>query len=513
MSIKYFVYYDIMKTNAPRIWGLFGVCLILAVGSCRPKGSASTAPPEGQVIPDPIVFDLDQIVARGELVALVDNSSTSYFLYKGQPMGYEYELLSMLAEELGVSLRLDITTDLEEAFIKLNRGEGDIVAHNLTVTRERKQWIGFTDYHHQVRQVLVQRKPENWRELKVHQIDKQLIRNPISLIGEEVYVRKSSSYAERLHNLADEIGGDILIIEENRDTEALIRMVAEGEVEYTIADEDVAQVNATYYPNLDVKTAVSFPQQIAWGIRKNAPELENHINTWLAFMKRKPDFHVIYNKYFRNKKAQLSRVRSNFFTAQEPGKLSPYDEILKEAVDSLLPGWDWMLVAAQMFQESRFDPRAESWMGAQGLMQLVSETAKYQGVTQVFNPQQNIYGGVGHLAWLRDIFQPKVKDSLELQKFVLASYNVGQGHVLDARKLARKYGANPEVWDEVAEYLLLKSKSKYFNDPVVSYGYCRGTEPVAYVREILDRYGTYQQLMRDGPTLVDSTLVATLQQP
>ncbi|MEL6538875.1 MAG: transporter substrate-binding domain-containing protein [Bacteroidota bacterium] len=490
-------------------WLLLGVLL-----GCRPAPPPAAVEETEPEIPEPVVFDLQQIQERGEIIALLDNSSTSYFLYKGQPMGYEYELLCLLAKELGVKLRLEIVSDLKDAFIKLNAGEGDIVAHNLTVTRDRKQWIAFTDYHHMVRQVLIQRKPRNWRQLKKHQIDARLIRNQIELIGKEVYVRRNSSYAERLHNLSDEIGGDIVMVEgdEDWDTEAMIRMVADGDIALTVADEDIAKVNATYFPELDIETAVSFPQQIAWGIRKNAPELQTHINTWLAFEKRKPDFHVIYNKYFRSEKAQLNRVRSDFFSGQqENGKLSPYDEILVEAVDSLLPDWDWRMVAAQMYQESKFNPRAESWVGAQGLMQLVSETGRYHGATNLFNPRQNIWAGVAHIRWLEGIFESKVSDPEERKKFVLASYNVGQGHIYDARKLTQKYGGNPEVWDEVEEYLLLKSKSQYFRDPVVTNGYCRCTEPVKYVEEIYTRYERYQQLLPEGDSIQGpDTLIAVL---
>lgn len=477
--------------------------------ACRPTTNPQATDQAKSRIPDPVAFDLDQIRERGELIALLDNSSTSYFLYKGRPMGYEYDLLTLLADELGVKLRLEITSDLEEAFIKLNNGEGDIIAHNLTVTKERKQWIAFTQAHHLVRQVLVQRKPEDWRHMKMHEIDRAMIRNPIELIGKEVTVRKSSSYASRLQNLSDEIGGDIVIVEapNEMDTESLIRQVAEGKIPYTVADEDIARVNKTYYPILDVETEVSFPQQIAWGVRKNAPELQSYINTWLTFMKRKPDFYVIYNKYFKNEKAQLRRVRSDFYSAQEPGKFSPYDDLIKSAVDSLLPGWDWRLVAAQVYQESKFDPQAESWMGAQGLMQLVPETGEYYGANNLFDPTENIWAGVKHLAWLENIFEPKVADAEERKKFILASYNVGQGHVLDARRLARKNGADPESWADVEKFLTLKSKPQYFNDPAVTNGYCRCTEPVRYVNEIYTRFERYQQLMPDQ--ILSDSLMAT----
>ena len=224
--------------------------------------SQSVKSSELAVISDPVDFDLDEIILNGTLKAIVDNSSTSYFIYKGQPMGYEYELLSLLADELGLKLELIITSNIDEAFEKLNTGEGD--------TKDRRKKVAFTKSHYTVRQVLVQMKPDNWRKMKLHEIEKILIRNQVSLIGKEIYVRGSSSYLDRLRNLSDEIGGDIIILEDqlNLETEALIKMVAQGEIKYTIADEDIAMVNATYYPNIDIQTPISFPQQIAWALRR-----------------------------------------------------------------------------------------------------------------------------------------------------------------------------------------------------------------------------------------------------
>ncbi|MEM9897291.1 MAG: transporter substrate-binding domain-containing protein, partial [Bacteroidota bacterium] len=232
-------------------------------------------------------FDFDKIKERGYLIALMENSSTGLFVYRGRTMGYEYELIQRFCKENGLELRIELVNNLEEAFQKLNNGEGDVLAYNLTVTKERKERIAFTHYLNLQKQVLIQRRPSNWRQMKLHEIEKELIRDPIELIGEEVVVRSESSYAKRLANLSDEIGGDILITPGGKDveTEELIKMVAQGKVKYTVAEEDIALVNATYYPILDVKTAVSFSTQIAWGVRKNAPILRDDLNQWILSMR------------------------------------------------------------------------------------------------------------------------------------------------------------------------------------------------------------------------------------
>lgn len=457
----------------------------------------------------PVTLDLEGIKKRGRLIAIVDNSSTSYFIYKGQPMGYEYELLSLLAEELEVDLEIMITSDIVEAFVKLNKGEGDVIAHNLTVTKERQEYIDFTLHHNEVRQVLVQRKPANWRKMKIHQIEKKLIRRPLDLADKQIYVRKASAYYRRLQHLSEEIGSDIDIVEELGDveTEEMIRRVARGEIEYTVADEDVALLNAVYYPNLDVKTPLSFTQKIAWGVRKNSPELLEAINGWIREMRKETDYYVIYNKYFKNRSGMRRLANSNY-SSINGNQVSPYDAIIKEAADSI--GWDWRLLAAVAYQESKFNPEAESWVGATGLMQLMPETAEIFGAEDPLDPRQNILAGANYLKWLDDFWADEIPDKQERVKFVLASYNVGQGHVLDARSLAEKFGKDKGLWeDNVEKYLALKATPQYYTDEVVKLGYCRGSEPVRYVKAILRRNARYKQLIPEEEAKEEEVLATT----
>jgi membrane-bound lytic murein transglycosylase F len=179
----------------------------------------------------------------------------------------------------------------------------------------------------------------------------------------------------RLHNLSEEIGSDILVKEDtiNTESESLIRKVSTGEIEYTIADHTMAQVNAAYYPNLDVKTVISIPHQIAWAVRKNSPELLKATDDWLLKIKKEPTFMVIYNRYFKSPRTSLVRMKSDYFSYGS-NRLSPYDDMIKQGAAKL--SWDWRLLAAVIYQESKFNPQEESWAGAKGLMQLMPETAK-----------------------------------------------------------------------------------------------------------------------------------------
>lgn len=475
--------------------------------SCKEK-KTDAKQTEGQeaVYTEPVDFDIDQIQKRGSLVAILNNSSTGYFIYRGQPMGYEYELLTRLAKELRLKLDIKLAHDIDEATYMLNAGEGDIIAFNMAVTSSKKDFIAFTEHHNEVKQVLVQRKPKNWRSMKHHEIEEVLVRNLLELEGKEVHVQKNSAYAARLANLEEEIGGKIQIIEntDGLNTEALIKKVAEGEIDFTVADEDVALVNATYYPIIDVRTPVSFPQKIAWATRKNAPDLLNAVNHWISSMKKDTEYYVLYNKYFKNPKATLKRARSDYSSIVS-SNISPYDHLIKKVADSL--GWDWRLLAAQIYQESHFDTQAESWAGAVGLMQLLPETGEMYGISNMFDPEQSLKAGVAYLAWLDKIWTKYITDGEERIKFVLASYNAGQGHVLDARRLAQKYGKNPNKWEGNVEFFLeLKSRPEYYNDPVVSSGYCRGSEPVNYVEQILSRYESYKHLVKQEPLILEASL-------
>jgi membrane-bound lytic murein transglycosylase F len=442
---------------------------------------------------DPEVqLDLDAIKKRGYINALVDNNSISYFIYKGQPMGYEYELLSLFAQTLDVDLKIKVTSGIDRAMDQLNKGEGDIIAFPLTITKERNKYVAFSRPHFNSHQVLVQRKPANWRQMTLDDIEDSLIRNPVNLIGKEVYVLAGSSFETRLKHLSEEIGGDVVIRSDTAslESESLMRRVAMREIDYTVADHMMARVNASYYPNLDINTPIGVAQQVAWATRKNSPLLLTAINEWLAGVKKEATFMVIFNRYFKSPRTSLVRMQSEY-SSMGGNMLSPFDSLIRKGANTL--GWDWRLLASLIYQESRFIAQGESWAGARGLMQLMPRTANEFGAFDLEDPRQSINAGVGYLKFLDDYWMNKIDDKEERLKFILASYNVGLSHVIDARKLAEKYGKDPQVWyDNVEFYLSRKSEPQFYRDPIVSAGYCKCEEPINYVRDILDRYEEYK---------------------
>lgn len=470
-----------MKSSKPILILIF----LLFISSCTNRQKKN----------QPVNRDLNQILKRGRITAITGYNAYSYFIYKGRAMGYDYDLLKQLAEHLNVKLQIIVERDIRKMFNMLNEGKGDLIAFNLTVTKDRAKKVAFTHANHRTRQVLVQRKPKNWRKMKLHNIESKLIRSTLDLEGKTIYVESGSSYISRLKHLSDEIGGDINIVEAdpNATTEDLIKMVAYGKINYTVADENVAKLNQSFYTNIDIKTPISFPQKIAWAVRKTSPELLKTINYWLDSIKTTSEYYVVYKKYFNDRRLIRSRINSEFYS-YTGGKISQYDDVIKGYAEKL--GWDWRLLASLIYQESEFNSNAKSWAGAVGLMQLLPVTAKYFGAVNPLEPHQSLEAGYNYIKWLNKYWSKFIPDKKERIKFILASYNIGFGHIQDARRLAKKYGANPNIWDNnVENYLLKKSDPKYYNDPLVKNGYCSGIETVEYIKEIYNRYSHYKQFI------------------
>lgn len=444
----------------------------------------------------PVSYDLDSIIKRGKLIAVTDINSTSYFLYKGEPMGFHFELLKAFTDHLGIDLEIITENHINHAFSLLNSGEADLLAFGLTINTSRKKEILFTDPLMETRQVLVQRKPRNWHSMTEDEINRHLIRDLLDLAHKTVYVQENTSHSERLRSLAAEIGDTISIAEVPYNSEELFRNVALGEIDFSICDENVALVNSTFYPDIDIKTAVSFDQNIAWGVRlKNSERLLNALNKWIDAYRETRSYALLYAKYFKNSRSSII-VNSDYYSLNT-GKISRWDDMVKSA--SININWDWRLLSSLICQESRFNSCVESWAGAYGLMQIMPVTAKKYGIDITSSPANNIKAGTRYINWLESVFESKVPDRDERIKFVLASYNAGPGHVLDAMKLAEKNGMDPHIWDgNVAYWLLKKSDPKYYNDTVVKNGYFRGTESVNFVSEILQRFEHYKNIIPES---------------
>ena len=471
----------------------------LVLFACRNQGNSHLEINDGDYI-NPIVAnsvnrDLDAIKEEGVLRAMVVYSSTSYFLYRGQAMGFEYELLQLLAKDLNLELEIVVSGDLDSEFEVLNRGDVDLIAHGMTVTNHRKWEVDFTEYLFLTRQVLVQKKPNNFRRLSWKKLDRALIHNPIELIGDTVSIRRNSAYYERLQSLSNEIGGHIYIdtLDSKLSTGEIMDMVAEGKIKYTIADENLAKINASHRPILNIDVPISLSQRIAWVTRKKSKDFREVVNEWIRKERKTTRFRVIYNKYFKNKRAFKRRTKSDYYSLKN-NQISVYDDLIKTYAKKI--GWDWRLLASQIYQESKFETGSKSWAGAMGLMQIMPATAASLGIKNPSDANESIRGGTKYLKQILEGFKT-IPDSINRIKFTLASYNCGLGHVLDAQRLAEVNNLNPNVWDDNLEHMLLAlSRPKHYNKSIIKYGYVRGSEPVNYVNQIFERYGHYKEFIQ-----------------
>jgi len=494
------------------------LCLLLVLAGCGEDAGepfAEFLPPP----PPPVERDLEDIREEGVLRALVTTDSTTYFLYRGTPMGYDYALLLRFAKQQDLKLEMVLVRDREELVEKLNAGEGDIAAARLVPDYSEEADAAYTVALYETTPVLVQREspvtalPENAEEaleddgifdpgapsaLGPREISVRPIRRRSELAGRDLGVPDHSVYSARAVELFDLATDDVEIVEveDVNSYEDLIRDVSEGNLRLGASPRNLAELKESYFTNIVVYPTLGPSHPVAWGVRHNAPELLTALNGFLAQDGELPRFDELYEKYFIDRQSYAERVDSEYLTSVT-GRLSAYDDLFREHAPKI--NWDWRLLAAQTYQESRFKPRAKSWAGAGGLLQLMPATAKQFKVTNRFDPEENVAGAVRFLDWQEKYWDDKITDPDERLNFILASYNAGHGHVQDARRLAEKNGDDPNSWAEVAYWMLQLAKKEVYTDPVVVYGYCRGLEPVTYVERILNRWAHYQLFIEDEP--------------
>ena len=403
-------------------------------------------------------------------------SPASYFIYRETTMGYDYDLVNRLAEDKGMAVDFVIANNLSQAVAMLDSGKIDLLAYEVPVTAEYREHVIPCGVENVTHQVLVQPKADSTRITDVTQ-----------LVGREVYVETDSKYYARMVNLNNELGGGIIIKPVERDTmitEDLIAMVSDGEIPLTVVDSDIASLNKTYYPNLDITLEVSFPQRSAWGVAPEKRWLADSINSWAAGESPRRQRADLLKRYYELSKRQGGIGIHDIDFSK--GRMSPFDHLFKRHAREI--GWDWRLLASVGYAESRYDSTQISWAGARGVMQLMPATAKAFGLEsdRITENEASIATAVKVFQSLDNSLKSHVKDPEERKKFILAAYNSGLAHILDAIAIAQKTGRQPDVWDgSVAEALLLKSNPEYYNDPVCRYGYFRGRQTYEYVKTVM----------------------------
>ncbi|MDR3340458.1 MAG: transglycosylase SLT domain-containing protein [Candidatus Symbiothrix sp.] len=429
--------------------------------------------------------DFSRILSRGEIDVLTVSGSMSYFIYKGEPKGYEYELLNSFAEnyELKVNIRpVENETKLMEMLLQK---EGDLIACNIPISNEGKKNLLYCGREVINEQVLVQRANRG----------DTLLKDVTGLIGKEVWVIHDSKHYKRLVNLNNELGGGIHIRTIDKDTisvEDLIEMVSKGKISYTVSDADMASLNKTYFQNTNISMVVGHSQRSSWATGKGSPELAAAIDKWFADNQNKAGYKKITKRYFEMSKLPGDEA----VPVIGPGQISPYDSLFRKYAAKI--PWDWRLLASVSYQESKFYTNLVSWAGAAGLMGLMPQTAQAFGVSEdmIYDPESNVKAAVGLIRRLNRSFA-SIEDENERIKFILASYNAGTGHIFDAQALSEKYDKNAYVWSDVEEFLKLKSLQEYYNDPICKLGYFRSGETVNYVQNVFERWVYYKEIIEN----------------
>lgn len=432
---------------------------------------------------------LRRIRERGYMIALTDRNTLNYFIYRGEPMGYQLTLLESFARHLGVPLRIIAANDISKLVYYLHNNAADLIALNIPVSGDGRKIASFSEPFGETRLVLVQRKI-----LRPGKDGTGNIRSLKEFPKDTVYVIKNQFMSALYHAFYKKTGKHAILKEENDiSQEELIRQVSDGTIRFAVCQENVAMVYHRYYRNLDI-SVLAFPLfSYAWGTGMTSDSLRAEIDIWLRDYKAARNLKQTYMAYFDNQRI-AKFMQSDYFSVNGK-KLSPFDDAIRE--QSKLVMWDWRLVASLVYEESNFQPGQVSSRSASGLMQLMPETAAKFGIDSTATPARQIAGGVKYLRYLDKQLPEMITSPVERVYFILASYNVGIGKVLAARERAEKFGKDPNRWNGHVDYYLLR-RSK--TDPVAKADsadrYPVDYKTEGFVDDIVGRYYHYRNLIR-----------------
>lgn len=430
-------------------------------------------------------YDLDSIRSRGSIRVISDYNSVDYMMHKGQPIGYQYEIAKLYAEENNLKLEIDACNDPMEARRRLADGRADIWAASLlmdTVSDWSDNLLYTAPYAHSCL-VLVSNVKQN--------------RN--TPLPDSVWVQEGTFEEELALSIADSCGWTVIPVP-HYSVEQMVQLVGERDIPRTIAPENIARANAWYYPTLDCSVKLTDNADMSWAVRASSVNLADDINQWISKFRNTAKFRQIYRRYMVDERSEQISSKN---TSEDT-----YSDKFEEIVELYLPDddkrFDLALIQSIIYQESHYNPNARSWVGAKGLMQLMPETGSRFGAKDLYDPTQNIAAGIEYLLWLDKRLIRYVPNSRERLPFSLAAYNVGLGHVMDAIRLARKFDRDTTHWEgSVEQALLMKANPTVISDKEnVKHGYCRGTETVSYVRHIIQRARNYRSYLKKRPKAI-----------
>ncbi len=420
---------------------------------------------------------LDDVMARGKLVVISRNSPTTYYMEKDGPTGFEYALAGQLAEELGVELEMRTAFSLTEIFEKLQRGEVDFAAAGLTLTGQREaRFPHSAPYYELMPQVVY--KTGQFRPRNLGQVGDM-----------EIAVLADSSHAESLRALR-ETGFPALRWQElpGADSMDLLEQVDTGEIPLAIIDSNEFRVQQSLYPRLKVAFDLGSEQDMVWYLSPAADSarLLDHIDAFITRMRENGTLDRLREEHFGHSDG-VSRVGSHTFTRNMRSKLPEHEPLIRQVAREYQ--MDWHLLAAVAYQESHWNPRAVSPTGVRGMMMLTLPTAKEMGVQNRLHPGDSLRGGARYLKNIKRRLPARIQEP-DRTWLALAAYNIGMGHLEDARVLTQRHGGDADLWQDVMEHLPLLQKPGHYRN--TRYGFARGQEAVTYVQNIRHYYSILQ---------------------
>jgi len=458
---------------------MFRAILAIVVGALLASWSA-TLPPTV----------LEQILRNGELRIVTRHSPTTFYTYGKEGRGIEYELAQGFAERLGVKLRIEVAEQLQQIVADVAHGKAHIGAANLTVTAPRSELVDFGPGYQQVEQVLLHRRAA------------PPPRAIADLIGGHLEVLAGSSHVGLLEQVRVEHPELQWVEDPQASVEELVRRVAQGEIDYTIVDSTAFQLLRNAYPEVRAAFSVGRASDMAWALPHGAPGLHEHVAGYFAEIAATGELQDVLDRYYFSTR-NFDYVESRAFARHFHSRLNRYRAFFEEAESET--GVSWRLLAAMSYQESHWNPRAVSPTGVRGLMMLTRHTAELVGVENRNDPRESILGGARYLKRVQKKIPERIAepDSLWL---AVAGYNLGFGHLEDARIITEIQGGDPDNFEDVRTRLPLLEDELWYKR--VKRGYAPGAQAAAYVAAIQRNYELLKWMTADDILSRDEPVTA-----
>ncbi|WP_429504287.1 membrane-bound lytic murein transglycosylase MltF [Pseudomonas sp. 2835] len=434
---------------------LIATGLFLMLGACVEKPST-----------------LERVKEDGVLRVITRNSPATYFQDRNGETGFEYELVKRFADDLGVELKIETADNLDDLFNQLGQPSGPVLAAaGLVSSEQRKSQVRFSHPYLEVTPQIIYR---NGRPRPTDAKD---------LVGKKIMVLKGSTHAEQMAELKKQYPA--LEYEESDAVEVvdLLRMVDEGQIDLTLVDSNELAMNQVYFPKVRVAFDLGDARDQRWAVAAGEDNsLLNEINEFLDKVQKNGTLQRLKDRYYGHVDV-LGYVGAYTFAQHLQQRLPRYEKAFQASAKK--EQVDWRLLAAIGYQESMWQAEVTSKTGVRGLMMLTQRTAQAMGVSNRLDPVQSIRGGAKYFMYVKSELDDNIEEP-DRTWFALAAYNVGSGHLDDARKLAKREGLNPNKWLDVKKMLPRLSQKQWYSK--TRYGYARGGEPVHFVANIRRYY-------------------------